>query len=354
VSPRLAIVGSYPPPYGGVANHVQRLCALLDGRDLSYRVYNAVSESAAPPVVVTVARRRRRWLVRFAATAPEPVIYVLSDRLGVWLLAAGMARWRHKRVLVRLRNAALTTWLERSPWRARLAGTALRSIDTVVCVSARLAAAARSLGVSPERVLVAPGFLPPRHDPADRSLVDPLVWRFIDGRRPLIAANGRVAWHDGVDLYGLDMLVDLAARLLPDHPDLGVVVCFWDYGATDAKALGELRRRADALGVADRVLFNTASGAFVPVLAAADVFVRPTHTDGDASSLREALYLGVPAVASDVVERPAGTHVFATRDLAGLEAQVRLALQAPRRPVAPLLAADDEQRIRTYVDLLTR
>ena len=40
------------------------------------------------------------------------------------------------------------------------------------------------------------------------------------------------------------------------------------------------------------------------MLRLTDVLLKPTNTDGDAISVREALYLGVPVVASDVVERP--------------------------------------------------
>jgi glycosyltransferase involved in cell wall biosynthesis len=108
--------------------------------------------------------------------------------------------------------------------------------------------------------------------------------------------------------------------------------------------------------VEGRVLLNIASGIFVPVLAEADVFVRPTNTDGDANSVREALYLGVPAVASDVVERPAGTILFRTRDLDDLEAKVRsvLSVTRRRREAAGQLAPEDRASIETYLGLLAR
>ena len=50
--------------------------------------------------------------------------------------------------------------------------------------------------------------------------------------------------------------------------------------------------------------FHVKEGPFIPVLRLTDVLLKPTNTDGDAISVREALYLGVPVVASDVVERP--------------------------------------------------
>jgi glycosyltransferase involved in cell wall biosynthesis len=50
------------------------------------------------------------------------------------------------------------------------------------------------------------------------------------------------------------------------------------------------------------------------IVAACDVFVRPTLADGDAISVREALALGRPVVASDVGARPAGVRLFPAGD----------------------------------------
>lgn len=54
-----------------------------------------------------------------------------------------------------------------------------------------------------------------------------------------------------------------------------------------------------------------------------DVFVRPTNTDGDAVSLREALYFWIPSVASDAVQRPEGTVLFNSRDIDDFTAKVK-------------------------------
>ena len=42
--------------------------------------------------------------------------------------------------------------------------------------------------------------------------------------------------------------------------------------------------------------------------------MRPTNTDGDANSLREALYFEVSSIASDAAARPDGTILFKNRD----------------------------------------
>jgi glycosyltransferase involved in cell wall biosynthesis len=289
-------------------------------------VYNAVSDAESVPNVHSVADRRWRWFLWFACCGRERSVLLLSDRLNTWLLLVLAAVVRSRKVGVRLRNSKLLDWLEYSPWRARLAGFALRNMDLVVCVNEELRNAAESLGVEAQKLISAPGFLPPEPGASDPCLLPSDTVDFVESHRPIIAANGKVNWYKGMDLYGLDLLVDLVADLSADYPNIGLVVAFWDHSREDDSYLADLRDRARKLGVEKSVLFQTRSAKFLPVLSKADAFVRPTCTDGDANSVREALYLGVPCVASDCVGRPEGTTLFRSRSGEDLVRQVRLVL----------------------------
>lgn len=346
----IAILGSYPPPWGGTSNHVQRLSALLDGRGVDHVIYNAVSDGTDGRRVVSVARHRTQWMLRYAVSSAEQLAYVCSDRLEIWVLCALMVIRRKKRVLVRLRNAALRDYLKKPTTRA-VASWALRHVSVVVAVSRELEDAAREAGVAPERIVYQPGFLPPSAPPPGTDGLSSSQRGFLASHRRVIAANGKVGWYDGIDLYGLDHMVEMMGRLKPRYPDLGLAIAFWDHLPEDEPRLSALRRRAEELGVAGDVLFHTASGPFVPLLARSEIFVRPTVTDGDANSVREALYLGVPAVASDVVARPEGTVLVKTRDLESLIATVERLLQhPPPRTKHPEVV--DMDRVERYLDLL--
>jgi glycosyltransferase involved in cell wall biosynthesis len=353
----LAIVSSYPPPHGGVSTEVLRLRPLLDGRGVDYVVYNTASESAEGERVVAIGRRRRSWwTLGFLLTCRERAVYLMTARLVVWVLGSAILRLRGRRVLVQLRNARLLDFIAQSHWQRTWAGFALRRMTRVVCVSHRLVEAARSLGVEERQVFWCPAFLPPTPAAAaDRLGVAPEVWHFAARRHPVIAANGKVGFYAGQDLYGLDLLVELAARLKKDYSGLGIVVCFWDHQPKDDAPLARLQERAAERGVEHAIYFNTRSGTFIPVLQAADLFIRPTNTDGDAVSVREALYLGVPTIASDAVERPEGTILFRNRDLDDLEVKVRAVLGAGaglRLGREPRLSDEDRRRIDAYVGLL--
>jgi glycosyltransferase involved in cell wall biosynthesis len=352
---RLAIIGAYPPPYGGVTVHVLRLRPLLERAGVPLIVYNACSDFEDGRQVRSVWRGRSGWMLRYLVSGPEPAVYFLSGRLSTWLAAAWLKVVRSRRVMVRLQNASLIGWMRHSAWRRALAGLALRRLDGVVCVSEALREAVLRLGVAPDRAFWFPGFLPPVEAELREADLAEDLRGFLESFQPVLAANGKVAWHAGEDLYGLDLLVDLLARLKPDFPRIGLVFCFSDLAPADRPYLEKVRARADTLGVAGQLLLRLDPGHFLPVLRRATVFVRPTSTDGDANSVREALFLGIPVVASDAAARPEGTELFRSRDLDHLERAVRRALARQATPSAApetRLSPADRSRIEAYVRVL--
>ncbi len=50
-----------------------------------------------------------------------------------------------------------------------------------------------------------------------------------------------------------------------------------------------------------------------PVFLSSQLFLRPTNTDGAAVSVKEALWAGIPVIASDCTVRPAEVKLFKNR-----------------------------------------
>jgi glycosyltransferase involved in cell wall biosynthesis len=135
-------------------------------------------------------------------------------------------------------------------------------------------------------------------------------------------------WLDrhGEDVYGFDLSIELIRRLKEDYPRIGLVVLLPIIGDEQAyfESLERLVAREQSTG---HVLFHTEPlPDAAPLWAKSSLFLRPTTTDGDAVSVREALALRVPVIASDCSPRPAGTLTFPTRSIDGFTRQVRLVL----------------------------
>ena len=67
-------------------------------------------------------------------------------------------------------------------------------------------------------------------------------------------------------------------------------------------------------GLNEYITILTYPISFVRLMEKSDLVIRATNTDGDALTVREALYLNKPVIASDVVKRPKGTILFKNRD----------------------------------------
>jgi glycosyltransferase involved in cell wall biosynthesis len=143
------------------------------------------------------------------------------------------------------------------------------------------------------------------------------------GHTPLVTANAfAIIKYQGQDLYGIDMCIDLCAALKKDYPRIGFVFCL--PGAGDDAAFNELKSRVSLQEIEDNFLFQTKPCQYYPVLMKSDIFVRPTVSDGDAVSLREALYLKIPSLASDAAPRPEGTVLFKNRDVEDFVSRVKM------------------------------
>jgi len=139
--------------------------------------------------------------------------------------------------------------------------------------------------------------------------------------------------------YGFDLLATVVAQLRLRYPSVGCVVM----GSGEQRE--EAERRIHEMGLEKNVLMlgDVNHDTCLALMSASDVFVRPTLEDGDSISVREALALGVPVVASDIGTRPAGAILFQRGDVGEMLSKVELAMAAKRDPKVP--AADCMNRL---------
>jgi glycosyltransferase involved in cell wall biosynthesis len=111
----------------------------------------------------------------------------------------------------------------------------------------------------------------------------------LDPERPVIGTVGRLESRKGHEL-----LLAAAERLGTRRPVPQVLI------VGDGPDAAELRRRADALGVASHVRFTGTLADVRPALAAMDVFTLPSREEGMSNALMEAMAAARAIVATDV------------------------------------------------------
>lgn len=302
----VAIWGRVPPPIGGMTMHLRRLLPYLTDAEITFQMYSIGRQTPDHPLVKQVSGNRLRWLIGLLFRECEPVHYVLSSSTVARFLASLLALFRRAEVVLRIGGESLRGSINSSNVVERLMiRFAIRNASVIIGVNQDICLLARKLGA--KRVVHAPGFIPEvRRD----TTVPKEVAAFIEAAKgPLLLAAGEVRDPSEDDFYGAYLLLDAIEKL----PTVRVV--FYAYkitrdGRPQQKFADEIRRRE----LQDRYLLYCSATDLLPAMHYCHVFVRPVLSDGDSNSIREALYLGIPVVASNCVERPQGVVSFSMGD----------------------------------------
>jgi glycosyltransferase involved in cell wall biosynthesis len=324
---RVLLVGDYPPPHGGVAVHVQQLHQFLRSRNVEAKVLD-IGKGGRPAPDVLPVRSIAQFGMRlagFLATGWTVHVHTSGNNPKSWLLAAtaGVPGPRAARVIT-LHSGLLPDYLAASPARRAFARAALAGYSRVVAVSEAVKGALLGCGVPAEKVVVVPAFCASQVKPGP---VSNAVAAVRSRRRPLLAMA-----HHPSPVYGRLPMFRALRVLAEEWPDVGLAL--FGPGTRTPEFARDVRETCVARYIED--LGELEHAEALALMSQADAFIRPTTHDGDAISVREALALGVPCVASDVCRRPEGTFLFHAGDPADLALRVRQAIaEGPAQVAMP-------------------
>jgi len=308
---RVLLVGPLPPPSGGISVHVMQTHRRLTAAGADCEV---LDPSKTRGKFALVAR-----LARYASHGWEIHLHTNGHNTKSWLMAlicGTIARANGVPAKLTLHSGMVPQYVAGSAAGRALARLACSLHQRIICVSPAIEEAIASLGVDRQSMEVRPAFTPP--DTPAASLDQPLV-DWMESHSPLLSTTLFFRPE-----YGFPLLVDAIARLRQIYPSIGCVVMgSCEHGGDALERVREAAIEDNMLLLGDVEHENCLS-----VMAGCDLFVRPTLHDGDSISVREALALGVPVVASRTGKRPEGVYLFAPGDVEGLVAQALRALPA--------------------------
>jgi glycosyltransferase involved in cell wall biosynthesis len=123
--------------------------------------------------------------------------------------------------------------------------------------------------------------------------------------------------------FYLETLIDGFGRLARRRSDAGLVIC-GVAGDINPVLWKEVERLIALHGLADRICIvdDLAHEYFLAALKRSSLYLRTPTSDGVASSVLEALAMGIPVVAAENGTRPSGTITYAPTDGESLAAAV--------------------------------
>jgi len=301
------LVGPYPPPYGGVSAHVERLAQALLARGARVRVMNHFGGQNRDPLVARDLRRNPLRYWRALRTVDARVVHYHHSRWSTLMATAFALRHCAGSTVATVHGRSLEPYLRSPvPGIAHLTRMALRGFDVLIAVSVEIEQSLRDVG-PPVDVI-------PAYIPADdhQAALSPETETFLRGGTNLLVSAYRLTLDDhGRTIYGLETAIQSFAQIAVDRPELRLSI----FLASPPRSHRESDRLQSLLETVDdkdvRRRIRVCSGEpLTSALAFAAVYLRPTLTDGDAVSVREAMAAGVPVLASDVVVRPAGVRTL--------------------------------------------
>ena len=315
------LIGPYPPPLGGVSIYAYRYSKLLRAQGHEVEIVDLSRSTKA----------RRLWKIVKLVFGPRYAIFYLNG-LNFSVMLAMMARPFAGKLILHDHSGRVVETL--SAVKRTILQQFLARADECLLVGQHLQGYYErgGLRLPPEKVMVRNAFLPP--PPEDEVC----IWRsfeaetlqFLEEHSPIIIANAfQIVFYQGVDLYGLDLCIELIAALKQDYPRVGLLFALAEIG--DQLYYEQINQRIDTCGVRGQVHFVVGQKELWPLFKKADVMIRPTYHDGYGVSIAEALYFGCPAVASDACVRPSGTVLFRNRDRRDLIAKVKEVLDGASR-----------------------
>lgn len=345
---RVLQLGPLPPPHGGVQHNL-----------VAIRRY--LAEQGVPCEVVSITRNRQagddgehypvNWfqLLRLLVRLRYDILHLhIGGKLTGRLLALSLVccLMPGSRTVLTFHSGGYPGSPEgRTASPRTLRGFIFRRFDGIIAVNEEIVDLFLRFGVPAERVrLILPYDLSrPRAD----EPVPGEVERFFERHDPVLITVGLLEPE-----YELPLQIDVLGAVRESHPDAGLVIV--GSGSIE-DGLRELIRSKPYSG--DVMLCgDVPHPATLSMIERSDVFLRTTVYDGDAISVREALHLGTPVIATDTGMRPAGVRLIPLSDAETLRAAIeeRLSKGDDPRPADGTAGGNTAAVYRFYRDLLGR
>lgn len=356
---RIVVLGPLPPPFGGVSLHIVRFLELLksEGIRAVARPYTGTTRTDRAGKIAQAARMLAGIYTRGWAGRGD-VLHIHYGGLGYFLALTPLVALTPARKVITFHSVRVLQDLDKSPARVRrLALRLLGRFSLFVAVRREIGDDLRTLGLKGPAITVMPAFLPPAPAEQDVARLPSDVAAELEaaqeaGRIQICCGAyylGKGYGHE--DIYGVESLVAaLGQGEGPDGHDLDlwVLVSNTPQSREQVQAMETVQAAAARL---PRCRLHLHFGLpLLPVMSRCCGFLRPSREDGDSVAIREALALGMPVLASDVVARPAGVQVYHGAE--GLP-EALAAFIRTLEPVAPgtvrAIRNPDADRYRSFV-----
>lgn len=337
---RVLQLGPYPPPYGGVQTNLVAIRSFLLKKGVPCAVINVTRYRKSNSDDVYYPANARELLQLLAKLRYDIVHQHFGGMLTNRILGLSLActlRPGAKSVMTFHSGGFPSTPEGVALGPKSFAGIVLRRFDGLIAVNQEIVNFFRKLKVPADRVrLISPySFLANE----DSNSLPVEVAKFFSSHDPVLISAGQLEPE-----YDLPLQIDALPTIRQKYPKAGLLLL----GSGSIER--DLRARIESTQASQDVLLagDVAHGATIEAMSRSRILLRTTWYDGDAISVREAMQVGTPVIATSTALRPAGIRLIPKSDLSALIHAIEEELQQnpPRKELAPV----DETPVREVFD----
>ena len=303
---RIIITGPYPPPFGGISVHIQRVTQQLPKN--AYILYNSAKRTM-PGAVDFYGEKKFLVFFRLAFTRCRLIHTHSTDSLlRIFFAILGFFR---NNIYLHIQGDSLTNYLDRGHLGSNIMKLLIRNLNILACNSELV----EKIGAyNPRSITEIDAYIPPRYDP---DLLNDFLEKygsFYKNDRFVFSMTGWFDYYLGEYLYGYDLAVRALKRFIDDGKRVSMVISI--NGIRSEELYNSFLEFIRQNGLEEYVLMiHEDLPEAWPLFLASQLFLRPTNTDGAAVSIKEALWADLPVIASDCVVRPPEVTLFKNRSV---------------------------------------
>lgn len=261
---------------GGVTVHCQRLRDWLDKEKFPYEF----ADYKALGFWGTIRRiAKSKWVHLNVSNPTAILLFVIAARLT------------HCKTIMTLHGS-----FDRFKGKAkRMTKWALKMSNNVVALNQKSLAEISQFN---KKTVCCSAFIPPINNKEFPEDITHLLEQRKKCFRKICSTNAFNEAYDsnGNEIYGIDFLV----KHFEKHPDFCLFI------SDPSGAYAEKYKRE----LPENIVILSHPHSYFNLMKNVDFSIRNTSTDGDSLSVKESLYLGIPTLCSNAVERPAGVRIF--------------------------------------------
>ncbi|MDQ4120849.1 MAG: glycosyltransferase family 4 protein [Acidobacteriota bacterium] len=344
---RVLQLGPVPPPHGGVQANLSALAERLRffGHDCQTVAITRSSEIKPQANVYHPENAQELFKLLFSLKYDIAHLHFGGDftgRLAALAFVCGILPGK-KTVLTFHSGGFASSEDGKRANKFSFRGFAVRRLDKIIAVNEEIKNLFLRYGVRAEKIeIIAPHF---HRQPNPNAEIPEKIERFFQQHSYVLLATATLEKH-----YDLSLQIRALENVLKEFPNCGLLI------AGSGELESELKQQISETGYAENIMLagDVPHETVLHLIKRADALVRTTLFDGDAISVREALFLETPVIATDNKMRPSGVRLMGIGDGSGLTDAILAVLRAGKKQKGNKSNdwSNIDAVIRVYEDLL--